>query len=493
MSRESRAAVRNVWLLASQRGSQLLVGLLFALFVPRMMGPETFGRYGLVTSVAMWFVLFSGMGAAQTMSRFVPTFAERGDREGLRAFVGNLLALRLAGGVAAAGLYLTSTALWFDDIDRVVLALVAASILASAVAKPLFALFLGLNLAATWGMGETLRQWLSLLLLLGGFRLDGLRGACLGLLLADVAVLAVGWSRAAPYLAGGGWRFDRSELIPYLRFGTLYFLTSILLVTSQRSGELLVRALSNDYAEVGVFAAANRIYLTAWQAMWQVGMAFSPLFVMLRGQGKTAELQRWVQRLLKALTIAAVTAVYAVLLVGDDLLPRLYGAPYRRTSGVLLVLMLALVVLGVGTIVRVLALVYDRPATALAAAAIQCVVFWAGGAAAVSLSGAVAAAAALLAAVTASTAFLSWRMRGLVPLPLRDWGLTLALGALFLPLAWARTPGAPAWNLALFGLFAGGFSTLLLSLRLVTATELRSLWRATRRQPLAEPKVELSP
>ncbi len=59
---QARTAVWNVSLLLSQRGLFILGNLVFAALIPRLMGPENFGRYTLIISLSIWFGLFSNMG-----------------------------------------------------------------------------------------------------------------------------------------------------------------------------------------------------------------------------------------------------------------------------------------------------------------------------------------------------------------------------------------------------------------------------------------------
>jgi hypothetical protein len=44
----TRATVRNAGFLVLQRGFHVLVGLLFAILIPRVMGPAAFGRFALL-------------------------------------------------------------------------------------------------------------------------------------------------------------------------------------------------------------------------------------------------------------------------------------------------------------------------------------------------------------------------------------------------------------------------------------------------------------
>jgi O-antigen/teichoic acid export membrane protein len=252
------------------------------------MGPATFGRYALMTSISLWFALFSGMSSAQLMGRFGPEFAVERDTENIQKFFGSLLFVRIGTGFFAAVLYLLVTSLWFPELDAVTVAIVAGSVFFRTAATLVFALFLGLNKAARWGMGDTLRRWLSLVLIVLGFYLGGLRGACIGLVVAELAVLGVGLRWAGPLFSWSSLRLNASYIAPYLRFSLYFFAANLVMAASQRSGELLVRVVSGDYVEVGLFGVAFRIYLTASQVIWNFSMAFAPLLTMMLAQGKEA-------------------------------------------------------------------------------------------------------------------------------------------------------------------------------------------------------------
>jgi O-antigen/teichoic acid export membrane protein len=167
-----------------QTGSHFISGLLFTIVVPRLMGPDTFGQYALITSVSVWFALVSGLSSAQTMSRFVPEFSVRGDREGLERFA---FLLRLVSGALVAALYFALTAFLFRELDLLAVAVAAMAVFFRSAAKLLCALSLGLNQAARWGLGETVNRWASLILVIPGAYFGGLLGACLALLITELA------------------------------------------------------------------------------------------------------------------------------------------------------------------------------------------------------------------------------------------------------------------------------------------------------------------
>lgn len=473
----------------AQRGLHVVAATLFAVVLPRLMGPDTFGRYALMTSISLWFAMFSGMSSAQLMGRFGPEFALQQGNENIQKFFGNLLVVRLGTGFSAAALYLLVTAVWFRELDAVTVAIVAGSVFFRTAAGLVFALFLGLNKAARWGMGDTLRRWLSLVLIVLGFYLGGLRGACLGLVVTELAVLGVGLRWAGPFLSWSKLRLDASYIAPYLRFSLYFFAANLLLAASQRSGELLVRVMSGNYVEVGLFGVAFRIYLTVTQIIWNFSMAFAPLLTMMLVQGKEEEIKKWIERLLKCATVGGVFLIYGVLLIGDNLLPLALGTAYEQVARILLPLTVSVLAFAVTGAARMLALAYDRPRVAVTASAVQLAALWVLGWPLVGWSGSWGASVAMLGASVLCAAFFTWRMRQVLRYPIRNWGLAILIGGLFLPLALMRS--SPLVNVALYIAFVIGYSAALLSLRVVTPGELSAMRRAIAGG--GEPRVNSSP
>jgi O-antigen/teichoic acid export membrane protein len=477
---EARKTIRNVGLLMVQRGFHIIAGILFAILVPRMMGPDTYGRYALITSISLWFALISGLGAVPVMSHFVPQFVLRGDRAGLEKLVSNLLVLRMANGLLAAMVYLLLTSLWLRELDWAVLSFVAGSVFVRTGANLFFALFLGLNQAARWGMGEIFRRWASLIFLVIGFYLGGLRGGCFGLLLTEIVVFSVGlwWSR--DYLRRSELRLDRHFLSPFLEFSILFFAGNLLMNLTQRSGETLVRLISGDYVQVGYYGVAYAIYNTAAHAVWQFTMAFAPLLTMLLSSGDIETLKQWVERLLKWMAIGGMLSVFGVLLLGDNLLPLVLGADFRPVTLNLVPLTLSLLTMALGSVGRLLALTYDRPWAALKAAIIHLVAFWSFGPPLVIWGGSLAGCLSILVASTLSATYFTWQMRADLRYSLRDWALTIFLGGLFLPLLLLRS----SWlmNAALYGVFILGYGGLLIALRIVTLDEFTVIREALQQE-----------
>jgi O-antigen/teichoic acid export membrane protein/SAM-dependent methyltransferase len=481
MTIEAQATVRNAGLLVVQRGLLVVGGFIFAALIPRLLGPELYGQYALITSLAIWFVLISALGLTEVIGRYMPQFILRGEMDGLRRLLGNLLAMRLASGALSAGIYLLLMALWLHDLDPVVLALAAATVFIRSVANFLYTISLGLNRAARWGSAEVVRQWSTLILLPTGFVLGGFRGAFLGLLLVELTALSVGFWGVRSYVPWPSLRPSGSQLGPYLRFGLFFYASNLIQNTFQRSGEALVRIASGDYAQVGYFGLAYSIFLTIAVGAPQLALAFAPLLTMLRAQGQTEALRRWIERLLKWLAVGGMMAVFGALFLSDDLVPIVLGQVYRPVATNLIPLAVAFLPLTLSSTASLLALVYDRPRIALEAAGLRLAAFWVLGVPFVAAWGSLGGCLAMLVSYLLYAGYFTWRMQRVVRYSLRGWLMVIGSGVLFLPLALLRS----SWtiDLALFGLCLAGYGGLLLLLRVVTLEEVIAI--SGRRSPAA--------
>jgi O-antigen/teichoic acid export membrane protein len=472
-------------LLLLQRGAHIAAGVLFAVLVPRMMGPEIYGRYALITAVAVALAILSSLGVTNAIGRYVPELLHRGERSELRRLIGGLLSLRLLSGGGAAVLYFAIMAVWLRDVDVPVLALMAVSVFVHSLTGYVFALFLGFDEAARWGMSEILRRWLSLVLVIPGFALGGLIGASLAVLLTDLALLGLGLRWGRLHLSPAELQLGLASLMPYLRFGLLFFASHALGIAFQASGEPLVRIASGDYAQVSYFALAHNAYLAAAGVFPQLTLAFVPTLTRLVSDGASREVTAWVDRLLTWLTIASMAALFGTLMLADTFVPLVLGGAYAAVAPNLPPLMLALLMLGVGNVTVLLTIVHERPGVALAASALRLGVFWAAGPPCVAwYGGSLGACLAVLAASTAHAAFSVWRLRHGFGASLRSAAAAAALSVVFLPLVLLKVSAVV--NLSLYGLFVAAYALVLLWTGIVSTGEIAEMWRAVRGRMSAE-------
>jgi O-antigen/teichoic acid export membrane protein len=354
----------------------------------------------------MWFALLGGLGAVSVMTRAVPEFTTRGDTGGLRRLLSQLLTVRAGTGVLGAAAYVALAA-WRVDVDAASIAFVAAALFTRTTANICFALFLGLNQAARWGLGETLRRTLTVVFVLAGAAAGGLRGACAGYFAAHVVTLGAGLWMSRDYLRWSLARPDLSFLRPYLRTGVAFTAGNVMLSLSQRTGEALVHVSTGSFPEVGYFGVAYGLYLAGAQVVWHFSASFAPMLVGWHARGDRDAVGRWIRRLLLWTATAAASAAAIVWFFGEAFVRLALGDEYVLVAASLRPLAVAGLAVAVSSAGRVAALVENRPGSSAAAAGLELATFWILGA---PLASAWGSAGASWAACAGATANALWMM-----------------------------------------------------------------------------------
>ncbi len=490
MASVEQVTVRNAGFLLIQRVGLFLNALLFAALVPRLMGPTIYGQYILLTSLALWIANGSALGITPIMGRFVPEFINRDDRKGLLKFVGQMVATRLLLGGLGAALYFTITKLWLQELNWLVLGFMAVSVFLNIISLFIFNLFLGLNKAANWVMNETLKCWGSLILVLAGVSVWGLKGACLGLALTELLVLGVGWKWGRAYLGESLSGLDISYLAPFFRFGLLFFAADIILSTFQYSGATLIRLITENYEQVSYFGLAFQGYIMPAAAFDQLAIAFAPFLAGLLARQETAALQHWVAQLLKWLVVSGVLVVFGALFLADSVIPLLLGKAFHPVALNLMIMTLSLLTQGVVSVGGALTIVKGRPKVTLVASALRLLGFLLAGVILVRWRGSLGASLAVIVGAELQAAYYLLRWHELVSISWRPWLQALGLGLVFMPLILLKS----SWlvDLCLGAIAVLGYSGSLLLIGLVTPGELAKVWWAmvSRQVPLSTSPVE---
>lgn len=475
-----RATVRGLLLLLTQRGVAVAGGVVFTAVVPRLMGPADYGRYALLTSLTVWFVLMGGLGLGNVVIRYVPALDAR-EPQGLRALLGSMFVLRLAGGAVAAVVYLAVALVWLTDLGTAAPLFLAGSVLVQAVAGFVFATFLGLNRPGRWAAADGLRRWLAITLVVPGFTFGGLTGACAAVLVGDLVLLALGvwwgWSWVARLI----FRLDLRAVVPYLRLGFAVYATQFLFAIVCASGEPIVRIVSGDYAEVGYFAIAHVMYLAGVAAVSQASLLFVPLLSDLLARGDTAGGTRFVERLLTWLMAAGVVGVFACFLLGDGVVTLLLGPGYGPVAANLLPLSVALLFVAFGSVSSTLGLVHERSRPIVVASSLRLAAFWMAAPPLVVDYGAWGAALAVAISGAAHAVSLGWAMRQALIGAMRAPVVSLALGALCAPAMGLRGGGMA--DLLLFAGLTAAYVVMVVRAGILSRADLATIIDALRAGP----------
>jgi O-antigen/teichoic acid export membrane protein len=474
---EKAKTIRNAMWLVVQRFGLIVSGLAFGMIVPRLMGPDVYGRFALMMSLGAWSVAIIDLGFGQILSRYVPAHALDPDRKNILKLFGNLLVIRLFVGVAVAVAYGVGMRLFLHDIDRLALLAISVVILLFSMSEVIFQLFLGLNRAARWGAGNLLRRWLLVFFVPAGFVIGGLKGAAFGVLLADLSVLIAGACWAGPYFSREGLRVDFSSLLSKLRFGLVFFAGGLLLTAFRNTGAAIVRFVTDDYAQVGFFGISFSVYLAGDAGIAQVAQSFIPFLSSLAARRENDALRLWVERFLRGMTAISVPAVFGAFFLARQAVPLVFGPAYRPAAANLEVMSLALVAFIPGHVANLMSVVLERPGASLSAAGVRLAVFWLVGILLVAWRGSFGVCLAIFAAAIVFSVFITVRIRKTFVYSLGKWALAILVAVPFLALAAFRSSSWIA-NGALFAVATGGYWTLLMKLQVVTVSEIQSVWRA---------------
>jgi O-antigen/teichoic acid export membrane protein len=476
--RRERKAIRHVTLLLILRGLIVIGGVLTAMLVPRTLGPATYGRYDLITMLTFWFTLLAGLGTGQVLSRQVPQLEHEGSIDKLRAIFGSLLVLRTFASALAAILYFIATRVWLWDLDWRVFVVLSVAVILRGPASLCYSLFLGQERIGRWAIPEMVRQWGSVMFSLPCFLVGGLLGAVTGYLVSETLIFTIGILGARRVLSRSDLRFDGSLISPLVKVGLGFYAADLVLSAFDRSGAVLIRALTQDYAQVGLFGVSYQIFLAAVLCLSQISTSFVPLLTILRTEQENAELKLWIERLVKWLTVATALGFLGSLILGKVIVTLVLGRAYLGAANNLVVLAATLMLLPLTNVCGVLALTHDRPGIVFKAAALRLLGFLVLGIPLISKWGSFGACLSMLIAVAIQASYFTYRNWSFVMPALLHWMIVVGIGLLFAPLAWLR--GSNLVNLSLYILAAGGYLVVLRALGTISARELHTLYAALR-------------
>jgi O-antigen/teichoic acid export membrane protein len=463
--------VRNTAVIAGQRAGLLLVGVLYALLVPRILGPEDYGRFSLLISLSTLFFVLSDLGLPQALSRQVPELLPGSTRASRTAWLGVLVRTRAAAGAVAALIFLGWTRLFFPDLPPAAAPLLGLAIVVGGVTDALVSWLLGRNEADRWGWSFLLRRAQYLVLLPAGYHLGGLPGACTGVLLAEFAVLvyAVRQHEEPPDLRAPAATVPRR----FWLFALSFLAGNALAGAYRYSGEMLVKWAGCDYHEVGFFGAALNVFAAAEAGFVQLLAATAPFLSGRLVAGRPDEAARWLERILFLLLSLAGCGVIAAAGLADQLVPLVFGAGFTPVAAALPLTALALTaaVLGHGAVSAALAA--RRPRVYIGSAALRMLLFWLIGLPAARQYGAGGAWAAAVCAQAVGAALATVAARRVVAYRVRYLLVPLAL---LVPAAALAAGGGLARTLPALAGYAG----LLLASGLVRRDEWSALGRALR-------------
>lgn len=319
---------------------------LFIVVVPPMMGPERYGYFAATLSFIALLALGTGFGALQAFGRYLPEYYSRGQLEKVRELFSQFLVARTISVLLLAPILVIALPRLVDGASCLTVLAAGGAFALSVIGATFYQLLFGLNQLGKWRTYESLVTvvLVLLLLLLGGA--EELDRALLALLAVHLIFFSLGafWTRHQLTLHRPA--LDIASFVEHLRFGLLFFLGSLLIMAVWRGGEVLVLALSKDGAEVAYFSIANSIALTFGALVGQLTYMFVPSLTALRLAGEASQIEHFMGKILKYLTLLSSGFLVGILGVAPWLISTVMGERYLPVVGNLKLLGFALLPLG---------------------------------------------------------------------------------------------------------------------------------------------------
>jgi len=466
-----RLLVRHLSALSLHKIGQITGALLFAVLIPRSLGPVLFGQLAFILALSLLLHMVGDLGGLDILGRFVPGWAQEGP-EGRRRIgwlAWQLIWVRLGLGLLITmGLVLVGKHLapWLDPGRA---ALVGLGVALRLLSWTPYHLSFALNRMDRWAVELSWRQWAMIPCLLLGRRW-GLDGLLIGLLVAEAFFVGLGALWLGPY--SRPHRPDGRGLWPYWRFGMGFFLANILVVLLYRGGPVLLEVLTRDTVAVGHLSLALSLYTLLIVIIGHYLTAFVPTLALLATRGQMAEARRQLQQVMHHGTVLMGALLIGIGLLSEPLAPRLFGPAFGPAGRLFFLLALALPLQPLVGAGRGAATAFGHPRMALVAMTVGLLSGLVGGLILIPTAGAVGAVLALVLGILATAVTLLLAGRAWLRPPWRSLALAILPWVLFLSQPIPSLPLA----LVLMVPALAAYLALLLVGRALTLTDLRRLF-----------------
>lgn len=405
------------------KAAEMVALVLLATVVPRVLGPEDFGRFSVPLTVVTIGALAMTLGGPTVMARYVP--AADADR---RIAVARAVGARLARGRALqlAAIATGAVGLVALDPERFPPALTAAVVVALAlnvVAGLALQVALGLGRTGPWSTRWPLQNAVLVVAVLSLQAAIGDGGAVAAILIASSVGAAFGLVVLWPIATEP----TEPAAVPpgAIRFGTYHATGAALTQFAQRGGVLAVALLGGSATETAYAALAIGIALGATYAVLQAFTVSLPHLsdaatdVAAERTSRSAGLrgrdpERVLRRLAGALLVLIAPGALVAVALLDPVVPAVFGADFAGAVPAFGPALAAVVLAPLNALVVQAAALRMRPGVAVASGCAAAAAFVVVALVAVPSHGAVGATGAALAGGAASAMVAARMLPGAV-------------------------------------------------------------------------------
>jgi O-antigen/teichoic acid export membrane protein len=403
----TRRFANTTSVISLHKAAQIAGAAVTVMVVPRLLGPEMYGRFSFVLSLTFLAAILADFGTLDVFGRFVPAM----EPDDARKLYMRTLAFTLT--VSAACFALTvALALALADWMRPEWALLAGMMVVLRVVSWVpFQFALAKNRIGVWMTEQAWRQWVLLAVLLLLYPLLGFTGALLALVAMEALFAGLGlwWGRPYWLRSEFGWEWSYYRFYVVAGFG--FFVANLAAVALYRSGPVLVETLTGNSAEAGYLNLAIGLYLIVYGTVSQFAQSLIPTLTRLRTEGRADEMRRRVSRFVRVGLVITIAGAAAVWLLAGWGAPIVFGRGFGPAAEPMQWLSLAMPLSVIVWAANVTATVTGRGAAKASGILAALGAFLVGAFTLVPNYGATGAALALAVAVLVQAVVLSVRLR----------------------------------------------------------------------------------
>ncbi|MGI8873790.1 MAG: oligosaccharide flippase family protein [Egibacteraceae bacterium] len=353
----SRRSARN----ASVRAAGEVIGkgasAAFFIVMARQLGPDDFGAFVFALSLSTVFILASGFGTEELVSREVARDPER-----VHSYLANVVAIKgLSSVVLLLAVFVTVNLTGQSPDARLATYIVAVGVAVENLGRTWNSVFTAYERLAMISISlvvqRTLTAAVGIALLLSGSGLITVSivfsaGAVLGLLVTTQVLHR--------FVVVVRWRLDRSMWLPLVRAGVPIGLVTLVFTVLMRVDVVLLGVLTGgeDNNEVGFYGAAFRLVEATLFISWAFSSSVLP---WLARRDDRAAIARGYELGAKVITAVLMPIGLGFVLLAPELVALLYGSGYDDAVLPLRLLGVMTLLYGISSLTATVLISRDRP------------------------------------------------------------------------------------------------------------------------------------
>lgn len=353
----SRRIARNATVRAAGEVIGKGASAAFFIVMARQLGPDDFGDFVFALSLSTVFILASGFGTEELVSREVAR-----DRERVHSYLANVVAIKaLSSIVLLLAVFLTVNLIGQSPDARLATYIVGVGVVVENLGRTWHSVFTAYERLAMISISlvvqRTLTAAVGIGLLLSGSGLITVSivfsaGAVLGLLVATQVLRR--------FVVAVRWRLDRSMWLPLVKAGVPIGLATLVFTVLMRVDAVLLGALAggegND--QVGFYGAAFRLVEATLFISWAFSASVLPWLSRRDDRGAIA---RGYELGVKVITAVLMPIGLGFVLLAPQLIALLYGGGYEDAVLPLRMLGVMTLLYGINSLTATVLISRDRP------------------------------------------------------------------------------------------------------------------------------------